>query len=346
MNLQELSQYLQVELLCPGNEDPTSILIYGVAPIDQAQEGELTFLANIKYAEHLNSTQASAVITRSPLDNCPLPQIIHKDPHFAFAKISNLFYQVDHGPRSVSDKAFIDPTAKIGKDVTVYPFACIAADAEIGDRAVLYPGVFIGKQASVGEDTVIHANTVIGERCIIGSHNLIHAGCVIGADGFGFAVGEGTIEKIPQMGIVRIEDHVELGGCCTIDRATMGETHIKGGTKFDSKVHIGHNAKIGEHCMFSAMTAVGGSAYVGNGVLAGGQAAIAGHIKIGDGVKIGAKAGVISSVDPQQTIMGFPAVPAMQWRRGLIHTKKMGEYEKKIKELEARLAQLEQQTRN
>lgn len=342
MNIDELSQYLNVELHCPGHLNPGHIKIKGVAPIEAATKGEITFLANIKYADHLKTTQASAVITRVALEDCPIPQLIHPDPHFAFAKTANLFYKVDHGTPTVSEHAFIDPSAQIGESVKIYPYAYVAAQAVIEDEVVLYPGVFIGRGARVGKGSVIHANSSIGERCIIGANNLFHSGCVIGADGFGFAAGDGMIEKIPQAGIVKTEENVELGGCCTVDRATMGETLIRRGTKLDSKVHIGHNVHVGEYCMFSAMTAVAGSAHIGNWVLAGGQVGIAGHLKVGDRVKIGAKAGVINSIDEGQTVMGFPAVPAMQWRRGLVHTKKIGDYEKKIKELETRLAALEQ----
>ena len=342
MNLIELSQYLKVEVVYPEGVQGEDVTIEKVSPIDNAAAGSVTFVTNVKYASLLKDTKASAVIVRQAVEDCHIPQLIHQDPHFAVAKTANLFYKVDHGEPGISDQAFVHPKAELGKNVTVYPFAYVAEGAQVDDNVVLYPGVFVGARAKVGKDTVIHANSVIGERCIIGDRNLIHGGCVVGADGFGFAAGEGTIVKIPQTGIVRTEEDVEMGGCCTLDRAAMGETLIRRGTKFDSKVHIGHNAQIGEHCMFSAMTAVAGTGDVGNWVLAGGQSAIAGHFKVGNGVKIGAKSGVINPVEDGQTVMGFPAVPAMQWRRGKVHVKKLPEYEKRIKELEAKLAALEE----
>ena len=341
MLLDDIAKHLNLEIVWPNDTKVAGIDIHGVAPIDSASEGSITFLSDAKYAKHLEDSKASALITRSVMDECKVPQLVHKDPHFIFAKTSNLFYKVDHGPQGVSDKAEIHADAKLGKNLTIYPFVYIAEGAEIGDDVVLYPGVFVGKDAVVGSGSVLHANNVIGERCVIGKDNLIHAGCVIGADGFGFAAGEGQVVKIPQTGIAKTGDNVELGGCCTIDRAVMGETLVKSGTKFDSKVHIGHNSVVGENCMFSAMTAVAGSSEVGNWCLAGGQAAIGGHIKIGNGVKIGAKAGVINSVEDGKTVMGFPAQDAMKWRRSKVFEKKMPEFDKKVKAMEKRLVELE-----
>lgn len=342
MLLKEIANKLSVELIWPEDDVNESVEIDGVAPIDSAQKGTITFLSDAKYVKYVESSKASALITREAIEGCPLPQLVHKDPHFAFAKVSNLFYEVDHGPQEISDKAVIHPDAKLGKNLTIYPFVYISAGAEIGDDVVLYPGVFVGQNAKIGRGSVLHANNVIGERCIIGEDNLIHGACVIGADGFGFAVGEGQIEKIPQVGIARTGDKVELGGLCTIDRAVMGETLVKSGTKFDSKIHVGHNSTIGENCMFSALTAVAGSSQVGDWCLAGGQAAIGGHIKIGNGVRMGAKSGVITDIEDGKTVMGFPARDAMQWRRSKVFEKKMPEFDKKMKAMERRLKELEE----
>lgn len=330
---------LKIHSTDPNNSDPE---ITGVAPIETADAGELSFISNAKYAAYLKSSRVSAVVVANPLDNCTIPQLIHPAPHLAFAKIAGLFYQPDHGPQVVSEQAFVHPSAQIAEFVTLYPGAYVGERAILSKGCVLYPGVFVGAHAKVGHDTVLYPNVVIGERCVIGAKNIIHAGSVIGADGFGFAPDQHEIVKIPQTGIVRTEDDVEMGGLCTVDRATMGETLVGKSCKFDSKVHIGHNAQIGSHTMFSAGTAVGGSAKIGNWVLAGGQVGIAGHIKIGDRVQIGAKAGVISDTEAKQKVMGFPAVPAMQWRRGLVYQKKLSDYEKRIQKLEEQLALLTQ----
>ena len=199
-----------------------------------------------------------------------MPQLVAAKPHLAFAKAAALFYQPDHGPQVVSEQAFIHPSAKLGEFITIYPYVYVGENAEIGDAAVLYPGVFVGSKAKVGKAAILHANVVIGERCQVGERTVIHGGTVIGADGFGFAPDKINIVKIPQTGTVVIGDDVELGALCTIDRATMGATTIGNGCKFDSKVHVGHNAEVGEHTMFSAHTAVGGSAKVGSWVVAGG----------------------------------------------------------------------------
>lgn len=338
MRLSEMAARIGAELFSPAGVDPD---IKKVAPITTAGDGDVTFVANPDYYQYLGQTKASAVILKQKQTDLKVPQLIAKDPYVAFAKAANLFWVVKHSLKGVSDQAFISPTAKLGQNVTVYPFAVISDGAEIGDNVVLYSGVFIGENAKIGADCVLYANNVIGERCIIGARCLLHAGSVIGADGFGFAPAEGEIVKIPQVGIVRIEDDVELGACCTVDRAAMGETLVKRGTKLDSKVHIGHNAIIGEHCLFSAHTAIAGSAKVGQWVKAGGHSGIAGHLTVGDNVSIGAMSGVIKDAEPGETYMGFPAIPASEWRRRQVYFKKLADYEKRLKDLETRVAAVE-----
>ncbi|SMF22273.1 UDP-3-O-(3-hydroxymyristoyl)glucosamine N-acyltransferase [Pseudobacteriovorax antillogorgiicola] len=340
MQLQEIASQLKIDVIWPEGADQ-NVDISGVAPIDGARTGTISFIADTKYLDLAKKTGASALITRDEIPNCPVPQLIHRDPHYAFARTANLFYQPDHGPNVISDKVEVHPSVQLGEHVTVYPFVCISPGAVIGDHVVLYPGVFIGADAIVGANSVLYANVVVGERCQVGERNIIHPNSVLGADGFGFAVGDGEIVKIPQTGIAKTEDDVELGACCTIDRAALGETVVKRGTKFDDHVHVGHNSTVGENCMFAAMVAIAGSTKIGNWCLAGGQAAVAGHIEVGDKVRIGAKAGIISSVEGGQMVMGFPEQPAMQWRRARAMERKLPEMAKKMKAMEARLAELE-----
>ncbi|NRA64105.1 MAG: UDP-3-O-(3-hydroxymyristoyl)glucosamine N-acyltransferase [Pseudobacteriovorax sp.] len=339
MRVTEIAEVLNMELVAPKSTN-WDVVIESVAPIDQANPGTITFVTNAKYAEYLQQSQASAVICQNPIEDLNIPQLLHKNPHLGFAKVASLFHRADHGPVGVSKQANIADSATLGENLTIYPFVVISEHAEIGADVVIYPGVFIGPKAKVGSGTVLHPNVFVGERCIVGRNNIIHASTVIGADGFGFTPDGDSIFKIPQTGIVEIGDNVELGGACTLDRATMGATKIGDGCKFDSKVHIGHNAETGSHTMMSAHTSLAGSAKVGNWVLIGGHSAVSGHIEVGDRMKIGAMTGVIKSFKKEQTLVGFPAVPAMQWRRAHVHVQKISEYEKRIRKLEATIEEL------
>ena len=205
----------------------------------------------------------------------------------------------------------------------VFPFVYVGENVEVGDGAVLYPGTYLGKSSKVGKNSVLFANVVLERECSIGDDCIIHAGVVIGADGFGFAPGDGKIIKIPQVGIARIGDNVELGSVTTIDRAAMGETTVANGCKIDSKVHIAHNVTVGENCMFSAQVGLAGSAKVGSWVVLGGQVGVNGHIEIKDGVQVGAKAGIVKTTGEKRLSWAFPAVPADQWRRLKVSEKRL-----------------------
>lgn len=339
MRLIEISKLIGAEL--HGSSDAAELEISAVAPIDRAESGSISFIASADYEKFLDQTQASAIICKKVYPKLKLPQLIHHHPYLAFAKIALQFFKPEHGFKGISEQAYVAESATLESDITLFPHVFIGPGAKIGRGAVIYPGVYVGAGAIVGTESILYPNVVIGDRCQIGSRVMIHAGTVIGADGFGFVKGEQEIVKIPQTGIVVIEDDVELGGLCTVDRATMGETRIKRGTKFDSKVHIAHNVEVGENCLFSALTGVAGSAKIGNWVTSGGNAGFNGHIEVGDGVTIGAKAGVTASLGAGGVYMGFPAVPAQQWRKQHVYIKRLPDYEKRVKELERRLAELE-----
>lgn len=341
MLLSEIAKFLNIEIHWSSEGSREDVQINRLSSIGDAQEGAISFLGDTKFKVHLESSNPSALIVKECLDEYPIPQLIHPDPHVAFAKLATLFDPIDHGEASVSVQAVIDPSASIGDQVTIHPFVVVAKGAKVGDRAVLYPGVYVGQDATIGADSVLYANTVVGARCEIGERNIIHANSVIGGDGFGFGVENGSILKIPQIGTARTGHDVELGACCTIDRAALEETFVDNGTKLDSHVHIGHNSQIGKNCMFSGATVVAGSTTVGDWCLAGGQTAIGGHIKIGRGVKIGAKSGVIKDVTDGETIMGFPAQSAMSWRRARVFERKMPDLDRKMKDLERRIKELE-----
>ena len=315
--------------------------IAAIAPIQSAHPSDITFLTNAEYAKHLSGCRAAAIIVGSEIPDLQMAQIVHKNPYWAFAKVSQLFAVKKTHPDPRQDLAFIDASAQIDASAVIYPFAFVGANARVAAGSVIYPGVYLGADSSVGKDSVIHPNCFIGDRCRVGERVLMHAGTVIGADGFGFAPGDGSIAKIPQTGIVVIEDDVELGGVCTVDRAAFGETVIGKGCKLDSKVHVGHNVKIGKNSMFSALSGIAGSTTIGDWVLMGGHSGVSGHLHVPDRVKIGAMTAVVQKTEAGETYLGFPATPAKEWKRSLVYQKRLPKYEARVKELERKLAALE-----
>lgn len=338
MRLQELANFLDAELYFPDNfTGDKNVEIGRVRPITDAKAGDITFVSNPDYSKFIPTAKASVIILNERNSSTSAAQLIHKNPYFAFAKVAQLFHMPHRGPTGISEHAFIADNAKIGETVTVYPFAFIGSGAVIDDDVTIYPGVYIGDHAHIGEGTVIHPNCYVGHNIEIGKKCILHAGTVLGADGFGFATDGGKVVKIPQIGTVIVEDEVEMGGCCTVDRAAMGETRIKKATKFDSKVHIGHNVEVGERCMLSALTGIAGSTIIGNDVMFGGHSGASGHLHIQDGVRVGAMTGVIRETQPGETYLGFPGTPAKEWKRQLVHIKRLTQYEKRIKDLEKKL---------
>ncbi len=299
-----------------GNE---SVKIRGVAPIDEAGPGDITFLADPRYHRHLKNCRAAAVIVGpgtmlgEPTGAAPGWLVVSR-PYLAFAKILQLFAPVPVYDREISPESHVDPRAVIEADVTVFPHVYVGRDARVGRGSVLYPGVFIGDEAQVGDNCVLHPHVVIRERCRVGNRVVLHAGVVIGADGFGYA-GEGKDRaKIPQIGIVEIEDEVEIGANTTVDRATLGKTVIRQGTKIDNLVQIGHNVIVGEYTVIAAQAGIAGSSRIGAEVVLAGQVGVADHIEIGDRAKIGGQSGVPRSVPPGALLSGaLEATPHRQW---------------------------------
>jgi len=308
--LREVAEIVGGEVV--GDE---TIVVTGVCGIREAQEGDLTFVANAKYFPLIRQTRASAIITSRDVKAAPKPIIQTENPDLAFAKMISLL-----APNEITHPKGIHPTAIIGKGVTlgegvaIQPYGVIGNYAQIGDRTILYAGVFVGDHAKIGSDTLIYPHVVIRERIEIGNRVIIHSGTVIGSDGFGFSTVKGVHVKIPQIGIVRIEDDVEIGANVTIDRARFGVTHIKKGTKIDNLVQIAHNVVIGEHSIIVAQVGISGSTVIGNGVVIAGQAGVVGHITIGDNAIIGALSGVSKSVPPNSVVLGIPAKPISKFK--------------------------------
>ncbi|GFO54200.1 UDP-3-O-acylglucosamine N-acyltransferase [Geomonas sp. Red276] len=335
-SLAEIAQYLGGTV----SGDPET-QIGGLATLDDAGEGQLTFLANPKYAAKVATTKASAVLLPVGGNAHGHHAIFHPNPYLAFAKLLTLFYTAPAAPLGVLPGAFVADGVKMGEGVTIYPGACVAPGVTLGDRVTLYPGVVLYPGVTVGNDVTIRANVSVRERCRIGNRVIIHDGTVIGSDGFGYAPDGDSWYKIPQIGIVVIEDDVEIGSNTVIDRAALEVTRIGKGTKIDNLVQIGHNCIIGENCMIVSQVGISGSTKVGNHVTMGGQVGVAGHIRIGDNAMIAAKSGVHNSIDAGQIMSGIPAIPHREWLRVSGLVPKLPEFRKTVNQLEERIAELE-----
>lgn len=315
MKLRDIARMLRAEV--EGNDD---LEIRRVAKIEEAGEGDITFVANPKYARFLTSTRASAVIVARnlaiPPDDGARPVLVRvDDPYTSFLFVLQAFNPPQPPlPLGIHPTAVIDSTARLGTDVRVGAHAVIGPRCRIGDGAILSHNVVLGSDVEVGSGTLVYSNVTVREGCRIGARVIIQPGAVIGSDGFGFApLPDGSYRKIPQMGIVVVEDDVEIGANCTIDRATMGETKIGKGTKLDNLIQVAHNVVIGEHTVIAAQTGISGSTKIGSHCMIAGQVGFTGHIEIADGTKIGAQSGVHRSVTEKgTTIFGYPAYPQRQ----------------------------------
>jgi len=329
-------------------EGDGSVKVTGCAPIDTATSDQITFLANAKYLRNLETTQAAAVLIDTKT-TCPghLNRLVCDDPYFAFR---NLMIEM-HGFRrhplpsddylaGVSSQAIIHPEATISEGAVIHPFAVVECGATIGNNTVLYPGVFVGPEARVGNDCILYPNVVIYDYCTLGNRVTLHSNTVIGQDGFGYATHSGAHHKIPQTGIVVIEDDVELGAGCAIERSTMGETRIGKGTKFADLISIGHGTTIGNHCLFVSLCGISGSVDVGNYVVIGGQVGVVGHLRIGDGVQVMARSGVASDVPDGAKVGGTPAVPYTTAKKNALAGASLYELVKRVRKLEREIASL------
>jgi len=315
--------------------------ISAVAPIDAAGPGAITFLANPKYLAKLSGCRASAVILTPGVETQMVNRIETRNPYLAFAKILKALRVPEPEPRGVMAGAFVDETADIGVDVSIHPGCVVGANVEIGDGAVLYPNVVLYEGVRVGKDAVLHAGAVVRERCILGDRVILQPGALIGADGFGYAPDAEGYFKIPQVGIVVLEDDVEIGASSCIDRATMGETRIQRGTKIDNLVQVGHNVRIGEHCILVSQSGIAGSTSIGQRCTFGGQSAASGHLKIGDSVTVGGRGGVTKNLESNQVVSGLPVMPHKEWLRATTSFAKLPELRTEIKEMKKNLARLE-----
>lgn len=321
-----------------------SVKITACAALDEAGPSDLSFLTNRKYAGRLAESKAGAVVLSAEdaksIDGRTV--LIAEDAYFAFREAIVLLHGFRQQPAaSISELAQINASATLGSNVHVGPFVVIEAEAVVGDNCVLYPHTYVGTGATVGSDCILYPNVTIYDRCILGHRVTLHAGCSIGQDGFGYATHQGAHHKIPQTGIARIEDDVEMGANCSVDRATLGETVVAAGSKFSNSVTIGHGTKVGRHNLFVAQVGLAGSVQTGDYVAMGGQVGVAGHLKIGRQVQIAATSGVMQDVPDNVQVGGTPAVPLGEAFRVHVATQRLPEMVTQFKKLQKRVAELE-----
>lgn len=334
--LKELAEWVGGVVVGDGDA-----LITGVAPIEGAQEGEITFVANPKYLPKLNETRASAVIVSKEIRSAPRNLICVDNPYLAFAKVLQLFHPRSYEAKGVDPKAWVSPLARLGQDVSIFPFVYVGDRSVIGDRVTLFPGVYVGEDVVIGEDSILYANVSLYPRTRIGKRAVIHSGVVIGSDGFGFVKDGRRNFKIPQVGIVEIGDDVEIGANTTIDRAAMGKTVIGRGVKIDNLVQVAHNVTIGDDSIVVAQVGISGSTRIGQNVTLGGQVGIAGHLKIGDNVMVGAQSGVAQDLPANGAYTGSPAIEHREFLRMALSLPKVPGMRKTLGDLEKRLAKIE-----
>lgn len=324
-----------------GNENAT---VSTFSKIEEGTKGSISFLANPAYEHYIYETKSSIVLVNDsfkPSKPIAATLIRVSNAYEAMAGLLALYEQSKPRKSGIHPLACIDPTAKIGEGCYVEAFAVVSANAVVGDGTQLYAHATIGENSKVGSNCTIYPNVSIYHDCVVGNNVIIHSGAVIGADGFGFAPAGDSYDKIPQIGIVTIEDNVEIGANTCIDRSTMGSTIIHKNVKLDNLIQIAHNVEIGEASAFAAQTGIAGSAKIGKHCIIGGQGAVAGHITVGDGVMVGAQSGVSHSLKGGQIVLGSPAIPFGEEKRLIIYRKKLPELYKRVDELEKKLSKNE-----
>lgn len=325
-----------------GNPDT---VLTGIATIEDAGPGDLTFLANPKYAPFIEKTTASVVICSAGTEASGKTLLLVDDPYLVYAKLVGLFSPPKKESGVVDKRAVLGTDVRLGGNVTLYPFVFVGDNCVIEDNVTIYPFCYIGEDVTIGEGSLLYPNVTIREACRIGKRVIIHSGSVIGSDGFGFAKDGQRHFKIPQLGCVQIDDDVEIGACNTIDRAAIDRTWIKRGTKTDNLVQIAHNVIIGEDSLIVSQVGISGSTRLGDRVTMAGQSATTGHLKIGDDVIIGARGAATTDVAAGQVVSGAPAIPHKTWLKATSIFQKLPEMRKQVLTLEKTVAELERQLR-
>ena len=310
-------------------------VVTGIAPIDQSREGDVSFIAQPKFYAALQASPAAALLVDA---NCPSSAhhvlIRVQNPYYAFLQVASLFAPSQRPQDGIDATAVVHPSVKLGKRIAIGPHVVIEQDAQIGDDVVISALSFIGRGAVLGEKSFLAARVHVAHQVIVGKSVIIQSGSIIGSDGFGYVQVNGNFVKIPHTGTVVLEDEVEIGANCAIDRGTFGETRIGSGTKLDNLIHVAHNVQIGKNTVIAAQTGISGSTKIGNNVQVGGQVGFVGHIEIGDNTSIGAQSGISKSVPGGQTLFGYPAKEIMQAKREEASIRRLPELFKRVKALE------------
>lgn len=326
----DLAEQLGADVVGDGD-----VVLSGVAKIEEASPGEVSFVANPQYRKFLDTTQASAVIVKEAPEGGSLTYLVAEDPYRAFLQTLRYFH-----PEAPKPEPGVHPTAsvaegvKLGDNVVIGPNCVIEEGVEIGEGTVLRALCFVGRDTKIGSNCYFHSRVTIREGCVIGERVILQDGCVVGSDGFGFAPGEEGYLKIPQVGNVILEDDVEIGANTTIDRATLGRTVVRRGAKIDNLVQLAHNVEVGSDTVIAAQTGVAGSSRVGAKSMLGGQVGISGHIKLSDQIMIAAQSGVTKDPGPGKIIAGYPAREIAHWRRTEAVISKLPELVKRVRTLE------------
>lgn len=317
-----------------------SVVVDHIASLGDASPSALTFLADRKYQRHLQETRAGVVVLHPDMaDASPVPVLLSKNPHYAFARAASILHPPVTGDGQVHPTAWVAPDAHIGQRVTVGPHASIGGGAEIDDDVIIGPSSVVGNHVRIGRGTRLVARVTVWDGCVIGARCLLHPGAVIGADGFGYANDEGRWSKVPQIGVVRLGDDVDVGCNTTIDRGAIGDTLIGNGVKLDNLVQIGHNVEIGEHTIIVACSGIAGSTRIGRHCAIGGAVGMAGHLNIADGVQLTGMTQVTKSLnEPGLYSSGTGVEPNRQWRRNAARFHQLDGMAKRLKRLEKQLA--------
>ena len=332
MILSELARRLGLDVRGDGKVE-----VHRVAGIEESGPGDLTFVANPRYLARLATTRASAVIL-APEVETPLPCLLSPEPYLAYARAAALLHPPARPAPGVHPSAVVHPTAVLGEGVHVGALAVVGPGVRVGARTALHPHVVLYAEVVIGEDCLIHSAAQVRERCRLGDRVTVQNGAVIGGDGFGFARrSDGAYEKIPQVGIVVIEDDVEIGALVAIDRSSMGETRVGRGTKIDNLVQVGHSVRIGEDTVIAGQVGIAGSTRIGSKVVLAGQVGVAGHLTVGDGVTATAQTGIPASVEPGTLVSGYPAIDNRAWLKASAVFPKLPELQRRVRELERRL---------
>jgi len=337
----QIAEFIQGEII--GDENAS---VHTFAKIEEGVPGAISFLSNPKYTHYIYNTQSSIVLVNKDFTaehEIKTTLIKVENAYESLAKLLNLYEMSKPKKVGIDPLAFISPTAKIGKDVYIAPFACVEDNAEVGDNTILHPHVTVGSGAKVGDNCILYSHVTIYHDCRVGNNCILHAGSVIGADGFGFAPTPEGYSKIPQIGIVILEDDVEIGANTCVDRATMGATIIRKGVKLDNLIQIAHNDEIGSHTVMAAQAGVAGSTHVGEWCMIGGQVGLAGHIKIGDRVGMAAQSGIAGNIPSNTNVMGAPAFDAKKYFKSSVVFKKLPEMYTTLNNLEREINELKKQ---